>query len=96
VDRHAHFHDRNLTTNANTAIIGPVGTVSRTSGHVIGNLKKNYTAASSKTFEVGTANGYSPVTVNSTAGTYPGDFTVKATQGHCRKSPHERLQRYWV
>ncbi len=87
----------NLTTNSNNAIIGSAGTVGRTSGHVIGNLRKVYTAAASKTFEVGTANGYSPVTVNSTAGTYPGDFTVKATQGQLPQiSGTNALQRYWA
>ncbi|MDT5156998.1 MAG: hypothetical protein QOH51_1355 [Acidobacteriota bacterium] len=87
----------NLTTNANTVIIGSAGTVSRTSGHVIGNLKKIYSAAGSKTFEVGTANGFSPVTVNATAGTFPGDFTVKAVQGQLPQiSGTNALQRYWT
>jgi hypothetical protein len=87
----------NVTTNANTIIIGGAGTVSRTSGHVIGNLKKIYTAAASKSFEVGTANGFSPVTVNATAGTFPGDFTVKAVQGQLPQiSGMNALQRYWT
>jgi hypothetical protein len=87
----------NLTTNANTAIIGSAGTVARTSGYVIGNLKKIYSAAASKSFEVGTANGFSPVTVNATAGTFPGDFTVKAIQGQMPQiSGTNALQRYWT
>ena len=87
----------NLTTNANTVIIGGAGTVARTSGHVIGNLRKVYTAAASKPFEVGTANGFSPVTVNSTAGTFPGDFTVSAIQGQLPQiSGTNALQRYWT
>ncbi|HST50692.1 MAG TPA: Calx-beta domain-containing protein, partial [Pyrinomonadaceae bacterium] len=91
------FTAGNLTTNNNTVIIGGAGTVTRTSGHVIGNLNKVYTAAASKTFEVGTANGFSPVTVNSTAGTYPGDFTVKAIQGQMPQiSGTNALQRYWT
>ncbi len=86
----------NLTTNANTAIISSTATVARTSGHVIGNLKKGYSAAGSKTFEVGTANGYSPVTVNVTAGSFPGDFTVKAIQGQMPQiTGTNALQRYW-
>ncbi len=87
----------NLTTNANTVIIGGAGTVARTSGHVIGNLRKVYTAAASKTFEVGTANGFSSVVVNSTAGTFPGDFTVSAIQGQMPQiSGSNALQRYWT
>jgi hypothetical protein len=86
----------NLTTNANVAIIGGAGTVARTSGHVIGNLRKVYTAAASKTFEVGTANGFSSVVVNATAGTFPGDFTVRAVQGKLPQiSGTNALQRYW-
>ena len=64
----------NLTTNANTLIIGGAGTVARTSGHVIGNLRKVYTAAASKTFEVGTANGFSSVVVNVHGGDVPRRF----------------------
>ncbi len=69
----------NITTGANTLSIGSAATVSRTNGYVVGNLKKTFAATGSKTFEVGTANGYSPVTANVTAGT--GDITVSATQG---------------
>jgi hypothetical protein len=91
------FTAGNLTTNANTVAIGGAGTVARTSGHVIGNLRKTYTAAASKTFEVGTANGFSSVVVNSTAGTYPGDFTVRAVQGQLPQiSGTNALQRYWT
>jgi len=87
----------NVTTNANTVIIGGTGTVSRTSGHVIGNLKKIYPAAASKTFKVGTANGFSPVTVNITSATFPTDFTVKAVQGQLPQiSGANALQRYWT
>ncbi|MFL6253855.1 MAG: beta strand repeat-containing protein, partial [Pyrinomonadaceae bacterium] len=91
------FTAGNLTTNANTVIINSAATVARTSGHVIGNLRKDYAAAGSKTFEVGTANGFSPITVNATAGTFPGDFTVKAIQGQLPQiSGTNALQRYWT
>jgi hypothetical protein len=87
----------NLTTNANTLIIGSAGTIARTSGHVIGNLRKTYTAAGSKLFEVGTANGFSPVTVNATTGTFPSDFTANATQGSQPSvNPSTSIQRYWT
>jgi hypothetical protein len=86
-----------VVTGANTQIVGPAGTVTRTTGLVDGNLRKTYTAAASKSFEVGTANGFSPVTVNVTAGTFPGDFTVKAVQGQMPQvSGTNALQRYWT
>jgi hypothetical protein len=86
-----------ITTNANTLILGATSTVARTNGHVIGNFRKNYAAAGSKNFEVGTANGFSPVTVNATAGTFPSDFTVKATQGpQPSVNPATSIQRYWT
>ena len=87
-----------VITGANTQIVGSAGTVTRTTGYVDGNFRKTYTAAASKSFEVGTANGFSPVTVNATAGTFPADFTVKAVQGPQPNflSPQYALQRYWV
>src|SRR6185295_17414256 len=67
-------------------------------GYVDGNFEKTYSAAANKTFEVGTANGYSPVAVNVTAGTFPANFQVKATQGPQPNFgfPAVALQRYWT
>jgi hypothetical protein len=71
------------------------GASTRTSGHVLGNLKKTYSATGSFTYHVGTVNGYSPVTVNVTAGT--GDLTVKAVQGpQPTLNAMKSLQRYWT
>src|SRR6185436_652037 len=87
-----------LITNANTVILpNAASVVARTAGSVDGNLRKNFSAAASKLFEVGTANGFSPVTVNVTAGT-PADFTVKAVQGPQPnvQFPAAALQRYWT
>ena len=71
-----------VITGANTLYFNSAaGTVTRTTGYVDGNFKKSYAGAGSKLFEVGTANGFSPVTVNATAGTFPADFTVAAVQG---------------
>jgi uncharacterized Zn-binding protein involved in type VI secretion len=87
--------DDKLNTGSYTSTIASTGLVLRTSGYVIGNLAKVYSATGSKTFEVGTANGYSPVTVNATAGT--GTFTVKATQGaHPNVNGTDVLARYWT
>ncbi|HEV7397725.1 MAG TPA: DUF4214 domain-containing protein, partial [Pyrinomonadaceae bacterium] len=86
-----------LVTGANTQIVGSAGVVTRTTGYVDGNFRKTYTAAGSKSFEVGTANGFSPVTVNATAGTFPSDFTVKAIQGpQPSVNPATSIQRYWT
>ncbi len=87
-----------IVTNANTLISGSAGTVTRTNGYVDGNFRKTYTAPGSKTFEVGTANGYTPVTVNLTAGTFPADFTVRNVQASQPNIsvPGLALQRYWT
>src|SRR6185295_19246233 len=88
-----------LSTGANTLTIDCNGTVSGASptSFIIGNLKKNYCATGVKGFEVGTANGYSPVSVNITAGTFPADFTVKAVQGpQPNGNAATALQRYWT
>ena len=87
-----------LITNANTVILpNAASVVVRTAGSVDGNLQKNFAAPASKSFEVGTANGFSPVTVNVTAGDFPSDFTVKATQGpQPSVNPATSIQRYWT
>ena len=85
----------NVTTNANTLSIGSSGTRSRTSGYILGNEKKTYAGNISFTFDVGTANGYSPVDTTTTAGT--GDLTVLAVQGAEPSVVSSRsLQRYWT
>ncbi len=86
----------NISTGANTLTIGSGAAVSRTSGHVIGNLRKDFAANGSKVFEVGTANGYSPFTANVTAGT-PGNITCAAVQGtQPNMNPATSIQRYWT
>ncbi|MFZ2235863.1 MAG: G8 domain-containing protein [Dokdonella sp.] len=66
-----------IITGANNLVVGPVV---RTNGYVDGNLRKNLAAAASTNFEVGTANGYTPVLMNVTAGTFPTPITVAAVQ----------------
>jgi hypothetical protein len=87
-----------VITNSNNLILSSgTATVTRTSGYVDGNLRKTFAATGTKTFEVGTANGYSPVDVNSTAGTFPANFTAKATQGAAPYvSGVNKLARYWT
>gem|GEM_PF-1794353 len=88
-----------LTTSSNTLTVAGAGAVARTSGWVIGTLARNYSSAGSKIFDVGTANGYSPVTVNATAGSFPTStpFTVSAAQSAGPGVPGTNvLQRYWT
>lgn len=89
------FTSGNITTGANTLTVGSAGTISQTSGYVIGNLKK-ITVPSSFTFTVGTATGYTPVTLSSVTGT--GDFTVSATESPLPglALPAKSLQHYWT
>jgi uncharacterized repeat protein (TIGR01451 family) len=86
-----------VLTGANTLSVGGAGTVTRTNGYVDGNFRKTFTAAASKTFEVGTANGYTPVTFNATAGTFPADATVAAVQAADPNLPPgtKAISRYW-
>ncbi|HEX8172931.1 MAG TPA: NEW3 domain-containing protein [Thermoanaerobaculia bacterium] len=87
----------NVDAGANTLTLLGSGSVSRTSGHVLGNFAKVFTAIGAKTFEVGTANGYSPVTVTAAAGSFPATFTARAVQAQHPASPTANaLQRYWV
>ena len=87
-----------VLTGANNLIVGGAGTTTRTTGYVDGNFRKTYAAAGSKTFEVGTANGYSPAQVNNaTAGAFPATMTVKAVQGaHPNVNAATSIQRYWT
>ena len=87
-----------IITGANNLILSSgTAAVTRTNGYVDGNLRKTFAAAASKSFEVGTANGFSPATVNVTAGTFPGAVTVKAVQGLQPNVPGANaLQRYWT
>jgi len=92
------FTTGNITTSSNTLVIASGGSVVHTSGHVIGNLQRTFAATGSLTFDVGTANGYSPVAVNATAATlFPANFTVKAIEGAMPGiSGANKLARYWT
>ncbi len=74
--------------------------ISRTTGYVQGNLAKSITTGTnvSQTFEVGTANGYSPVTVNFASVTQQGTLTVspKQTTHPNAGTPANTLQRYFT
>ncbi|MFA6471051.1 MAG: hypothetical protein WCU00_03335, partial [Candidatus Latescibacterota bacterium] len=73
-----------VTTGSNTIIIGSGGSVSggSSSSYVVGNLRKYVaTGATTRTFEVGTASSYDPVTVTFGNVTGAGTLTAKATSG---------------
>jgi hypothetical protein len=93
----------NVTTGASTLAIGAAGTVSRTSGHIVGKLQKNVATGSnvSRTFEIGTGGDYAPVTVllasvtgagNLTATTTAGDHPNVGTSG---LNTSKTVNRYW-
>jgi hypothetical protein len=87
-----------IITGANTLILSSgTATVTRTSGYVDGNFRKNYTAVGNKSFEVGTANSFSPMAINvTTLTTNPSTMTVRAVQGpQPVLNPATSLQRYW-
>ncbi|MBK7934610.1 MAG: VCBS repeat-containing protein [Acidobacteria bacterium] len=85
-----------ITSASNTISIPATATVARTSGHVVGNLQKTFGATGVKDFEVGTANGYSPVSVNVTALTATPNLTVKAIEGPMPGiTGTNKLARYW-
>jgi uncharacterized repeat protein (TIGR01451 family) len=86
-----------VATGTNTLIMGAAGVVTRTAGHVDGNFRKPIAAAGPVTFEVGTANGYSPVNFNVTGGTFPTTATIAAVQSAAPgiQPAGKVLQRYW-
>jgi hypothetical protein len=76
------FTSGNITTASSTIYLNSTGTASRTSGHVIGNFKKNIaTGATSKTFEIGDAANYTPVSIAFVSVTTAGDLTASTTVG---------------
>jgi CSLREA domain-containing protein len=85
----------NKLTTATAVTVGGAGGVSRTSGYIIGTEQKTFAGGGSFTFNVGTANGYSPVDANSTTGA--GTLSAKPTQS---KQPNlsgaNALSRYWT
>jgi hypothetical protein len=71
-----------VTTGSNTLIYSlAAGTVTRTSGYVAGNLRKNIsTGATARTFEVGTTN-YTPIQVSFASVTTAGTLDATVTSG---------------
>ncbi|KAB1154297.1 YDG domain-containing protein [Flavobacterium luteum] len=72
-----------VTTGANTITLDSGGSYSRTTGYVNGNFKKFIAASStSRTFEIGNATNYLPLTLNFTGTiTAGGSITASTTDG---------------
>ncbi len=84
----------NVSMGANTLTV--TGTATRTSGYVIGKVRKNgLTGGGNFTFPIGTANGYSPVALSSVVGS--GNFTANAVQTTMPglAIPAKSINRYW-
>lgn len=87
-----------INTGVNTLTLTDTATATRTAGYVIGTYKKIYTTTGSFTYDVGTANGYSPLNANVTGLNGTSDLTVKPTQTAQPQiqTPSKALQRYWT
>jgi len=97
------FTSGTVTTASNSLYVASGGTVSRTSGHVVGNFKKYIaTGATSATFEVGDAGNYTPVSVSFASVTTAGDLTASTTSGDHPNigtstiTASKSVNRYWT
>jgi autotransporter-associated beta strand protein len=76
------FTTGSITTGSYTVSISSSGTVSRTSGHVVGNLQKYIaTGATSATFEIGDASNYTPINISFASVTTAGSLRASTTAG---------------
>jgi len=87
-----------VITGANTLnFASTTGTITRAAGYVDGNLQRTLAAAGSVTYDLGTANGYTPVTFNATAGTFPTNVKIAAVQTAAPgiQPTSKAISRYW-
>ncbi len=92
-----------INTSTNSLALTSTGTLTRSSGYVIGTLTKNVAVgATSRTFEIGEGANYLPVTVAFGSVSTAGDLTVKSTAGSHANiassgiSSTKSLSRYWT
>lgn len=71
----------NIATGANALVINPAGSVTRTSGHVVGNMTKHFATGIDvmQNFEIGTGADYTPVLVTIATVTKTGSMTATTT-----------------
>lgn len=93
----------NISTGGNAVVIAQTGNVSRTSGHVVGNLRKSITTLSpSQIFEIGDAGSYCPVTIVFSGVTADGALTASVTDGDHPEiagstlDPLQSVNKYWT
>jgi len=82
VDGTLTFTSGTITTGSNKVIINSSGSISQTSGHVIGNLQKYVpTGSPSLTYEIGNASNYTPASFSFTNVSSAGNLTGNTTSG---------------
>jgi Carboxypeptidase regulatory-like domain/FG-GAP-like repeat len=86
----------NVSMGANTLTMGGSSSVSRTSGHILGKMLKTFSGIGSFTYPVGTANGFSPVVANVTAGAGSLTIDAKQTVHPNAPSPANAIARFWT
>ena len=93
----------NLTTNGWLLYVSSTGSVTRTSGEVVGTLTKYVPAGSpSVTFEIGDATSYTPATLTFDTVSVAGDVSASTTAGDHPQlgtsniDPTQSVNRYWT
>lgn len=93
----------NIVSNSFTVILSSTGSVSRTSGHIVGNLQKNVaTGTPTRTFEIGDASKYSPVSLTFASVTVAGNLIATTSSGdhsdvlNSGINPNKSVNRYWT
>jgi hypothetical protein len=76
------FTSGTITTGSDTVTLGSSGSVSRTSGYVVGNFRQTIpTGAATPTFEIGSASAYTPVSLAFHNVSASGTLTASTTTG---------------
>ncbi len=99
------FTNGNVTTGSNVLYVTSTATISRTSGHIIGNEQLDFPSGDDipAKFDVGSSSGYTPVTLDlDGAGGTSGTFIASATgSSHAQISSSgldtaKDINRYWT